>query len=280
MSRMNTRGGEAVSDGGISARQQFSQQLSTDGFAIGHGILPLPMLDQALECFERDVRQSRTAYLRQSTKREYHRFGKGGLLNPLMNIHLEEDSSFQPFREAVAAIMAHPSIAGLLDGLSADPFRVVQSLWLDESCNGPHQDCAYTDTVPSGHVVGVWIPLWDSADDDNNRLFVVPGSHRTVVETDSERVADNRYIADVAHAMNSTYQGRKICVSTHRGDVVFFDSATIHGAQAGRSGRLPRIAAHYAPESCLYRAVYLASDVPVSQYGTRIAAINSTALLP
>ncbi len=248
------------------------RRFGLDGFCVLPGIVPLSLLDAALAAFTRHVMPHPGDLPRQSMRREPNRFGPaGGLVNPLMNIHREPAPSVAPFRRAVEAVVGHAAVARLLSQWFGRRCRAVQTLWLDESHNGPHQDAAYTNSVPSGLVVGLWVPMWDCRGPANNRLFVVPGSSGEVLPHDADSLRSHRYIRDVQAAIAGRFGGNVVPVDLARGDAVLFHSALIHGAVPGESGRLPRLAVHYAPEDTMYRALYLARDVAVRDYGLALS---------
>ena len=93
-----------------------------------------------------------------------------------------------------------------------------------------HQDSQYYGQATQHlHVVSLWIPLVDVAE-DNGCLYVIPGSHKCNLLT-GQREADNK-----VHTLEEVEQrGQPVALPMRRGDILLFSNLTFHTSKLNSS---------------------------------------------
>lgn len=125
-------------------------------------------------------------------------------------------------------------------------FALWQNMLFDRSTGTvDHQDSYYLDTHPKGHLIGAWVALED-IHEESGPFHVYPKSHHSV-NPDLYESVRHQDLIDAFTAL--TEQIAKKPLLLKKGDVVFWDSRLIHGAQSQTNPRYSRksITAHYFP---------------------------------
>ncbi len=125
-------------------------------------------------------------------------------------------------------------------------FALWQNMLFDKSTGTvDHQDSYYLDTHPKGHLIGAWVALED-IHAESGAFHVYPKSHRLINPDQFEFVKHQDLIATFSKLTEDIHQKPLLL---NKGDVIFWDSRLIHGAQSQSNPLYSRksITAHYFP---------------------------------
>lgn len=232
------------------SRAKFSQE----GWIVGTGLVPAPVVDPLGEAIEQRLKPYRGELLRQSNLWEIHRQDADGHIeNPLLQCHIPEMlPGLEDVAEQILAMGTQEELRRALTELMGGRApRLVQSMLFDKSpATPPHQDGVYLDSLPPGHLIAAWIALED-IHPHSGPLYVLPKSRTPALPpADHESVYIRQtYMADIARAMEDH---RQHCVTPalKKGDALFWRSDIIHGAHHPINPRLSRraLALHFVPE--------------------------------
>jgi len=238
-----------------------------NGYVIVRGLVPAHDCRQIRALWEREVKPSREFIYRQATARaERHTFNaQGWVMNPILNLQSVDPRCYPEFRSyATRNILTGPGLTSGFRTLLGEQPKIVQSMYFEgNSATWEHQDSYYLDSEHVGAMAAAWIALEDIAA-TAGRFFICPGSHRVDLgrQNSANNIADNHdvYIRAVVRKIE------ELCLPIRapfleRGDVLFWNSWTIHGSLNSQDSRHARssITCHAIPES--HRFLQLQSRV-------------------
>lgn len=207
--------------------------------------------------WEQEVKPSRAFIYRQATaKAEQHVLNhQGWVMNPVLNLQSMDPRKFPHFRAfSTDRILTAAPLARAFEALLGERPKIVQSMYFEgNSATWEHQDSYYLDSEKVGCMAGAWIALEDIAA-TAGRFFICPQSHRVDLgrQRYQNNIADNheKYIRSVVQRVEElglTIRAPRLC----RGDVLFWNSWTIHGSLDSQDPRCARssITCHAIPQS-------------------------------
>nr|XP_045596155.1 phytanoyl-CoA dioxygenase, peroxisomal-like isoform X1 [Procambarus clarkii] len=114
-----------------------------------------------------------------------------------------------------------------------------------------HQDLHYFPFRPANRIVCAWTAM-ETINNDNGCLFVLPGSHKGVLEQhdypDWEKGVNKMY-----HGVRGYDDVPKTMLCMEKGDTVFFHPILLHGSGDNRTKHFRKaISCHYAASECHY----------------------------
>lgn len=238
-----------------------------NGYVIARSAVPRDSCRRIRELWDQEVKPSRAFMYRQATARaERHLVNaRGWIMNPILNLQSVDPRRYPSFRRyAREQILTSPALVEGFRALLGEAPKVVQSMYFEgNSATWEHQDSYYLDSETVGAMAGAWIALED-IDAQAGRFFVCPGSHHIDLgrQTSAINVADRHeeYIAMVVAKIREL--GLEIrSPFLRQGDVLFWNSRTIHGSLDSRSETNSRssITCHAIPRS--HRFLQLQSRV-------------------
>lgn len=149
--------------------------------------------------------------------------------------------------EAGNHILLSEEIHQVLQSLQGNQaFALWQNMLFDRSTGTvDHQDSYYLDTHPKGQLIGAWVALED-IHEESGAFHVYPKSHQSINPDVFESVRHQDLIDSFSEL---TQHITKKPLLLKKGDVIFWDSRLIHGAQSQINPRYSRksITAHYFP---------------------------------
>lgn len=232
------------------------------GWVLIPGLLPRALTDSCLKIFLDEILPSQSAMLRQSGAVESHQVTpEGQMKNGLLNPHKSDAKNVAPgFQSAVLDLATHPAMQEVLKILHGRAnSALMQTMFFDHSpATAPHQDCVYLDSVPAGHLIGAWIAIEDIAP-DAGRFYVLPYDATPPLPAFTrEDVWENKSYMPRLRAFFRAHQDKMVSPPMRAGDVLFWNSHIIHGAERARDSRLSRksLTAHYLPEGYAYGNVW------------------------
>lgn len=234
---------DAFSPGEPEAARDF---YDAEGYVVLRGLLSHAQCDRVMAQFDRQVRHSRLPILRQKNMRyEANAFTADGFLaNPIFNVQDLQTRPFGGFKHAVLDVLTDQGVASATAFLLRGPkTKVIQSMFFEAPAGTwAHQDSYYQDSASAlGQAVAGWFALEDIGE-AAGRFFVCPRSHRSmaVVRNDGKvnfAAGHETYKQTIAEMMQSNSLP-VVAPALAKGDVLFWNSLTVHGSFAADDGTL------------------------------------------
>lgn len=241
-----------------------------NGYCIMSGIIEHGTCDGARELWVREVKPSNQLIYRQATARleRHSKNERGWIMNPILNLQSVDPAAYPEFRAySTNQILTHASLTQTFRALLRDDPMIVQSMYFEgNSETWEHQDSYYLDSSDMGRMAAAWIALED-IDAEAGRFFVCPESHRIDLgrHTRDFNIAENHelYIEMVvAKIKDLGYEIRAPALK--KGDVLFWNSRTVHGSLASQSETRSRssITCHAIPCNMPFLQLQMRSYTP------------------
>ncbi|MGA2552189.1 MAG: phytanoyl-CoA dioxygenase family protein [Burkholderiaceae bacterium] len=218
------------------------------GYVVIRGLVAPELCDRVMAAFDRQARNSKVPILRQKNMRyERNMFDSDGLLvNPIFNIQDLQSSHFGIFKQAVLDMYTDSGVtrvaASVLGCVGAgERVRLIESMFFEAPAGTwPHQDSYYQDSADSlGGATAAWFALEDIGA-RAGRFYVCPRSHREASPIlnhgkNNFGTGHNHYReAVLALARQHQFEWRAPYLA--KGDVLFWNSLTIHGSLSQAAG--------------------------------------------
>jgi phytanoyl-CoA hydroxylase len=220
------------------------------GYAVARDLLPPPVISRLLDLYRRDIVPSRHPFFRQNTN-AYQRnelTDHGFVGQSFLDIH--DYAKYPQFSAAARDVFSHEALLESLASITGQPtVRLMQTMLFDLNAATPaHQDWYYLDSSPGGSLIAAWIALED-IDERAGRFYVMPGSQH--LDFDPRRAG--RTHAEWLAVIRNYVLHHRDAVSApalRAGDVLFWNSRTIHGSLETQDPRFSRksLTAHYLPD--------------------------------
>jgi phytanoyl-CoA hydroxylase len=256
---------------GDAARAYYDEH----GYVVFRNLFAAATCDEIRNLWEREVKPFDGFIYRQATaKAERHvKNGNGWVMNPILNLQSVDPARFPGFRTfATSRILTSRALADCFRLLLDDAPKVVQSMYFEgNSATWEHQDSYYLDSEKVGEMAAAWIALEDIAA-TAGRFFICPGSHRIKLRDHSllNNIAENHeaYIQSVVNEIRERHLEIR-APRLARGDVLFWNSLTIHGSLDSQDPRRSRssITCHAIPAARRFLSLQTRIlDLPVEQF--------------
>jgi len=221
-----------------------------NGFYIFQKIVPENLIDKILDIYNSEIIESSNYFFRQSSNRweRNKRTDYGYCEESFLNVHDYPD--YPGFCEAARQIFCLSQVREALTQLTGSAeHNLMQSMLFDLNAATPaHQDWYYLDSIPSGHLLAGWFALED-IHEDAGRFYVLPKSNQVDFDlTTEEKVSNAPYVQKLKEYVAS-HQSDIYAPTLKKGDVLFWNSRTIHGSLEIRNPSYSRksLTAHYLP---------------------------------
>jgi phytanoyl-CoA hydroxylase len=124
----------------------------------------------------------------------------------------------------------------------------------------PHQDCWYLDSVPNGHLLAAWIALED-IEEAAGRFYVLPKTTTVDLHSDTPNLRHSQWLARMRDYVTAN-QDQLYAPALKKGDVLFWNSHTIHGALPTVNPKYSRksLTAHYLPGEYAFGNLFVQKD--------------------
>jgi phytanoyl-CoA hydroxylase len=220
------------------------------GYAVVRGVVPKPRIEELVTLYANQLLPSKYPFFRQNSN-AYERSkltSHGYVRQSFLDIH--DYARFPEFSRAARDIFCAPALIGALRRISGfEAFALMQTMLFDlNTATQAHQDWYYLDSVPAGRLVAAWIALED-IDERAGRFYVLPGSQNK----DFGAKVPGRKHSDWLAAIRDYVAEHRDEISApalHAGDVLFWNSRTVHGSLPTRDEAFSRksLTAHYLPD--------------------------------
>jgi phytanoyl-CoA hydroxylase len=221
-----------------------------NGYYVFKKLLPDSLIDKLFEIYNSEILPSNNYFFRQSSNRwERNEVSKHGYCEEsFLNIH--DYPNYPAFCEAARQIFCLQQVREALTQLTgSQEHNLMQTMLFDMNTATPaHQDWYYLDSIPSGHLLAGWFALED-IHEKAGRFYVLPQSNSVDFDlTTEEKVSNAPYVQKLKEYVGS-HQSDIYAPALQRGDVLFWNSRTIHGALETQDSRYSRksLTAHYLP---------------------------------
>ena len=229
---------------------QAKEFYDENGYYIFSKIVPESLIDNLLELYKSNILNSDNYFFRQSSNRwERNQVNEFGYCTEsFLNVH--DYPNYPAFDEAIKQIMCSPQVREALTQLTDSPeHNLMQSMLFDLNATTPaHQDWYYLDSMPSGHLLAGWFALED-IHEEAGRFYVLPKSHRVELDLTADEKASNSPYMKKLKEYVELHQNEIYAPALKKGDILFWNSGTVHGSLPTRNPRYSRksLTAHYLP---------------------------------
>lgn len=237
---------ERQAPGNKSAVREYYE---TNGYYVWESLIAPVMIDRLLHRYQQDILPSKNSFFRQNTNRyEVNKFTEHGYIQQsFLDIH--DYRKFPDFSRCAKALYTSREMRDALSEITGfASFKLMQTMLFDaNTATQPHQDCWYLDTVPNGHLLAAWIALED-IDERAGRFFILPGSQNVDLHSGMNESEHDAWIARIKN-YTTAHPEQLHAPALKKGDVLFWNSHTIHGSLPTQDPRFSRksLTAHYMP---------------------------------
>jgi phytanoyl-CoA hydroxylase len=257
-------------------QDDLKQYYDDHGYVIVPKAIPEPLVDTLLDRYKADILNSKAKFYRQNTNvYDLNRFTSAGhVIQSFLDVH--HYKRFPAFRQAALDLYFSRALHATLSSVTGHAkHNLMQSMLFDaNAATPPHQDWWYLDTTgPSGHLLGAWIALED-IHEDAGRFFVMPGTHKVRLHEDNLPHSD--WLARMKDYIDSHRQD-VYAPALKKGDVLLWNSRTIHGALATRDQRHSRksLTAHFMPSDMTFGNLFTSKPwVEYERHGEHLYFAN------
>jgi phytanoyl-CoA hydroxylase len=241
----------------LRSEESIRNYYADQGYVVIRGVIPADLCAHARSAYEKEVKGFQRPLYRQTTSGapEKHRFTSSGFMeNSILNVHDLRTNWFPEFKHDALAVLTHQNMQKALKTILGEPGQLVQSMYFEGNpATWPHQDTYYLDSEKIGSMVAVWVAVEDIKP-GAGRFYIYPGSHKIDIKKNGGDfdIAFNhdRYKKLTA----SLIESKQLIVEApalRQGDVLFWNSKTIHGSLPTSQAEYSRssFTGHYIPES-------------------------------
>jgi phytanoyl-CoA hydroxylase len=219
----------------------------SNGYVVVPGLITTDKVESLLKAYTEQIVPSKTKFFRQNTNvYESNRFTSGGhVAQSFLDIH--NYKKFPEFRKSALDIYFSDEMLHVLADLTGSSrHNLMESTLFDANTVTPaHQDWWYLDSIPNGRLLAAWLALED-IEEDAGRFYLVPQTHKTVLHESS--MPHSVWLARMKEYVD-THGDKVFAPELKKGDVVFWNSGTIHGSLPTKNPKYSRksMIGHYMP---------------------------------
>lgn len=233
------------------------------GYSVFRNLIPANLIDRLLELYSTEIVPSRYPFFRQSTNQyEVNRLNDFGYVEQsFLDIHDYE--KFADFSNIAKEIYCGDPLQDALRQITGShSFNLMQTMLFDANTETqPHQDWWYLDTIPNGHLVAAWIALED-IDKQAGRFYVMPKSFKNPdFHSNTPNLSHSEWLERIRAYCEANQEDIK-APDLKKGDVLFWNSKTVHGALPTQERRFSRksLTAHYIPSEYHFGNLFTTKD--------------------
>ena len=211
------------------------------GYVIFSKCISIENCIQLKNLWDKNIKPYKGKIYRQTTaKAEINQFNENNwIMNPIVNLQSLNPKLFGDLKLASENnVFSNTYLCNALKLILGDKPKIVQSMFFEgNSATWGHQDTYYLDSEVIGDMVACWLAL-EEIKADAGRFFISPESHKINLEKQSMKnnYASNHetYIKEVVSIIKSKDMLVK-APYMDTGDVLFWNSKTIHGSLNSQS---------------------------------------------
>lgn len=181
----------------------------------------------------------------------------GYLTNPIADIHLLKyvDESLTDTWDAALKILTNTNMLDSINQLTnAKSQSLVMSMFFDQNAGTPiHQDCYYLDSLPPRNLTAAWIALEDISE-KAGRFYIAPKTHNIFLDLSDDEIRNSNLYEQKVREYVEKNQIMLSAPILHKGDVLFWNSGTMHGSHKTgcESHSRKSFTCHFVPDHCKY----------------------------
>ncbi len=231
-----------------------------NGYYVYRSLIPAEMVDRLVARYQQDIVSTNYPFFRQNTnvyeanKQTEHGYVKQSFLD------IHDYRKFPEFSRAARDVYTSQAIRRALTEVTGfASFNMMQTMLFDANTETiPHQDWWYLDSVPNGFLLAAWIALED-IDERAGRFFVLPKSSSVDLHSDVPNLPHSEWIKRIAGYVEQ-HRSEVLAPAMKKGDVLFWNSRTIHGALRTQDPSFSRksLTAHYMPSQMTFGNLFVA----------------------
>lgn len=233
------------------------------GYVVFRNLISIEIIEQFLNLYKNEIVFSSYPFFRQSTNRyEVNSLNQfGHVEQSFLDIH--DYQKYPEFSTLARDIFCGNSIQDALRQTSGSSFfNLMQTMLFDANTETqPHQDWWYLDSVPNGNLIAAWIALED-IDERAGRFYVIPDSIKNYdFHSDNPNLSHPEWLKRILD-YKETHQNEIKAPALKRGDVLFWNSKTVHGALPTSDPSFSRksLTAHYIPSEYQFGNLFTTKD--------------------
>ncbi len=240
----------------------MKEYFDRNGYVVVPQLIPTELIDHFLRLYHQEIVPSRHPFFRQNTNRyEVNQLNASGYVQQaFLDIH--DYQNFAAFSTCAKEIFCAPQVHQVLGEITgAATCHLMQTMLFDANTETPpHQDWWYLDSVPNGHLLAAWIALED-IDERAGRFYVLPQTMDIDLHSDTPDLPHSQWLQRI-HQYVDEHRDRIQAPALKRGDVLFWNSRTIHGALPTLDPKFSRksLTAHYLPAEYAFGNLFVQKD--------------------
>ncbi len=235
----------------ISLKQKFEN----NGFVIVRSLINKKLISSFINTYNTDFLNSENnTYAKMNSqsigKKKVNKYGY--LQDPIADIHCLSlnNKKYNNFVNKSLDIILNKKILKTLEKINSfQKHNLMMSMMFDQNVGTPpHQDWYYLDSLPNGNITGVWIAL-ENIDYNAGKFFVVPGSNKIILKLKKDEVKKPDLYEKKIKLLLKNKKYKIFVPSLKKGDVLFWNSGTIHGSKKTVNNKFSRksFTAHFLP---------------------------------
>ena len=241
----------------ISEKENAKKYYNENGYVIFENLIDKTICDVIRSNWNTSIKSYKGKIYRQTGgKAEKNQLNKNNwVMNPILNIQSLNSKKFDKFKNFVEKnVFNNHSLSSIFQSFFNQKPKIIQSMYFEGNCaTKEHQDTYFLDSNNIGTLAAAWIAL-EEIKADAGRFFIISGSHKIDMEKNKfyKDILSNHdgYIQEMISTSFSL--GLKIKAPfLNKGDVLFWNSKTIHGSLDSQSKTNSRssITLHAIPEN-------------------------------
>ncbi|MGH8591449.1 MAG: phytanoyl-CoA dioxygenase family protein [Gammaproteobacteria bacterium] len=254
----------------VGEREEVRDFYNEQGYVVIRDAIDPILCDELRAAFDGSVKKYPGFLYRQETANpEKNVFDSHGfVMNPLLNLQDLPSSVFTPLKRLSLRCFTQDPVRSIVRILLDEDGTLVQSMYFEGNPETwAHQDTYYLDSEQLGAMVSGWFALEDIKP-GAGRFYVLRGSHKINVKKNggefNSAFKHSRYKDLIKKIISdNALELRAPCL--RKGDVLFWNSKTIHGS-------LKTVQPEYSRSSLT--AQYIPASHKLLQFQSRIKALK------
>lgn len=237
----------------VSLKDKFEN----DGFLIVKNLIDKKLISSFMNIYDTKFLNSEdNSYAQMNSqkigKKKVNKYGY--LQDPIADVHCLniDNKKHNKFVNKSLDIILNKKILKILEKINnSQKNNLMMSMMFDQNVGTPpHQDWYYLDSLPNGKITGVWIAL-ENINYKAGRFFVVPGSNKIILKLKKNEIKKPDLYEKKIELLLKNNKYKIFAPSLRKGDVLFWNSGTIHGSRKTVDDKFSRksFTAHFLPSN-------------------------------
>lgn len=241
---------------------QVKEYFDQNGYVVVPQLIPTDLIDNFLKLYQQEIAPSQHPFFRQNTNRyEANQLNDYGYVQQaFLDVH--DYQNFADFSTYAKEIFCGEQVHQTLREITgSSACHLMQTMLFDANTETPpHQDWWYLDSVPNGHLIAAWIALED-IDEKAGRFYVLPQTMEVDLHSDTADLPHSQWLQRIRQYVDENHD-RIQAPALQKGDVLFWNSRTIHGALPTIEPKFSRksLTAHYLPAEYAFGNLFVRKD--------------------